>query len=103
MSRPDRAPIQSSRRALEALHTIRSAKGYRVAVKEVLKMAVSPPSTVPAVTPKSTEIENLGNITGRRTNGLTTVGGGDPMLKAFNWYGKKDPPVMSRTSSVPRR
>jgi len=51
------------------------------------------PKGVPPVTHKSLKVEDLGNITGRRTNGITTVGGGEQLTHTLNHYGK-DPPQM---------
>ena len=57
-------------------------------------MAISFSKSVPApeAVGKRVEQEELGSVIGRRSAGLTTIGGGDQMLHAFNWYGKDAPP-----------
>jgi hypothetical protein len=48
----------------------------------------------PAATHKSLKTEHLGNITGRRTPGLTTVGGGDQLAHSLSHYGKDGPQIL---------
>ena len=49
---------------------------------------------VPAVSHKPLKVEHLGNITGRRTPGLTTVGGGDQLAHSLSHYGKDGPQIL---------
>ena len=50
--------------------------------------------TVPAATHKPLKAEHLGNITGRRGAGLTTVGGGDQLAHSLSHYGKDGPQIL---------
>lgn len=59
-------------------------------------MALKIPNTVPS-TPanKQVKVEDLGNLSGRRTSGITTVGGGNQSMHAFNHYGKDGPRLLT--------
>ena len=50
--------------------------------------------TKQAATHKSLKTQELGNITGRRTPGLTTVGGGDQLAHSLSHYGKDGPQIL---------
>jgi hypothetical protein len=65
----------------------------------------SPPKGVPPASHKGLRSEELGNITGSRTDGITTVGGGDQLAHSLNHYGKDSPQIMGDPwgiGSVPR-
>lgn len=49
---------------------------------------------------KKSTVEHLGNITGRRGAGLTTLGGGDPLAHSFGHYGKNSPAVLGGPSPI---
>jgi hypothetical protein len=49
---------------------------------------------VPPGTAKGQKVQHLGNITGRRTPGLTTVGGGDQLAHSMSHYGKDAPQLV---------
>jgi len=50
---------------------------------------------VPEGTSKGQKVEHLGNITGRRGAGLTTVGGGDQLAHSLSHYGKDGPQLIA--------
>jgi hypothetical protein len=56
---------------------------------------MKPPKGVPAAEHKSRRREELGNITGRRGAGMTSVGGGDQLMHSFNYYGKDAPSLVT--------
>ena len=48
----------------------------------------SPPKGAPPAVHKSLEVQELGNITGRRGAGSTTIGPGEPLARSLGYYGK---------------
>jgi len=56
--------------------------------------------TVPAATHKPLKAQHLGNITGRRGAGISTVGGGDQLAHSLNHYGKDPPQLVSEAMPI---
>lgn len=50
---------------------------------------------MPEGTAKGLKVQHLGNITGRRGAGLTTVGGGDQLAHSLSHYGKEPPQLFN--------
>jgi hypothetical protein len=63
----------------------------------------SPPKQVPTPSHKQVKVEELGNLSGRRTNGITTVGGGNQGLHMFNHYGTDAPKLLTDVVGMPSR
>jgi hypothetical protein len=57
-------------------------------------MSMPKMSETPAATHKVLKTEHLGNLAGRRTPGLTTVGGGDQLAHSLSHYGKDGPQIL---------
>lgn len=60
----------------------------------------TPPKDVPDAKHKRIASEELGNITGRRGAGMTTVGGGESLAHSLSHYGK-EPPQMEGFPGAP--